>query len=64
MGVLPDPNLHGGWHLTPIPSPRTMPVNLPFPDYGVTIATLDKDGNVTIKVNQPVPEPVGERPRY
>jgi hypothetical protein len=42
----------------PIPSPRTMPVSLPFSSFGVTIAIMDSDGNLTIKVDQPTPDPV------
>lgn len=36
----------------PIPSPRTMPVNIPFSLFGITIVTMDRDGNVTIKLDQ------------
>lgn len=36
-----------------IPSPRTLPVNLPFSNFGVTVAVLDQYGNLTIKVDQP-----------
>jgi hypothetical protein len=39
-----------------IPSPRTLPVNIPFSNIGITIVTLDGHGNVTIKVDQPFPE--------
>lgn len=39
-----------------IPSPRTMPVNLPFPTFGVTIAIMDVNGNITIKTDQPTPD--------
>ena len=35
-----------------IPSPRTMPVNIPFSNFGVTVVTMDRDGNVTIKLDQ------------
>jgi hypothetical protein len=41
--------------LSPTPSPRTMPVNIPFSLIGITIVTLDGYGNVTIKVDQPYP---------
>lgn len=41
--------------LSPTPSPRTMPVNVPFSLIGITIVTLDGFGNVTIKVDQPHP---------
>jgi hypothetical protein len=41
--------------LTPvlsIPSPRVMPVNLPFPFSGsFTVAVMDSSGNVTIKTD-------------
>lgn len=40
--------------LTPV-SPRTMPVNVPFSTFGVTIVTMDRDGNITIKVDQTGP---------
>lgn len=40
----------------PTPSPRVLPVNLPFPSFGVTVAVLDRDGNLTIKVDQLQPE--------
>lgn len=38
-----------------LPHPRFVPVNMQMPQFGVTIATLDKDGNLTVKVDQPVP---------
>jgi hypothetical protein len=38
------------------PSPRVLPVNLPISNFGVTIAILDGDGNLTIKIDQPRPE--------
>jgi hypothetical protein len=41
--------------LSSIPSPRTMHVEVPFSTMGVTVVTMDRDGNVTIKVDQ-VPE--------
>lgn len=42
------------WPAIPPPPPvRTVPVNMPIPNMGVTIATLDTLGNVTIKVDQP-----------
>lgn len=41
--------------LQPTPSPRTMPVNIPFSLFGITVVTLDGHGNVTIKVDQPYP---------
>jgi hypothetical protein len=44
--------------LQPAPSPRTLPVNIPFPTMGVTVVTMDKDGNVSIKVDQ-IPTAVG-----
>lgn len=34
--------------------PDWMPVNVPYPSVGVTVATLDKAGNLTIKVDQPL----------
>lgn len=37
------------------PNPRVLAVNVPFPDFGVTVVTMDDDGNVTIKRNQPRP---------
>lgn len=39
--------------ITPTPSLRVLPVNMPFSNFGVTIAVLDRDGNLTIKVDQP-----------
>ena len=49
--------LHTDWgQLSPLPSPRTMLVNMPLPSMGVTIAVLDTQGNVTINVDQPLPE--------
>jgi hypothetical protein len=42
--------------ITPNQSPRTLPVMMPFSSFGVTIAILDSDGNLTIKVDQPKPE--------
>jgi hypothetical protein len=42
-------------YLAPVPSPRFLPVNIPFPMIGITVVTLDGNGNVTIKVNQPCP---------
>lgn len=38
--------------LPSIPSPRTLHVEVPFSNMGVTIVTMDRDGNVTIKVDQ------------
>lgn len=41
--------------------PDWLPVNIPYPSKaseGVTIATLDKAGNLTIKVDQPSEPPV------
>jgi hypothetical protein len=38
-----------------VQSPRTMPVNMPIPTFGVTIAILDSDLNLTIKSGQPRP---------
>jgi hypothetical protein len=35
-----------------IPAPRTMPVNVPFSDFGETIVRMDRYGNITIKVEQ------------
>lgn len=44
------------WPIT-IPPRHSMPVNLPVPFSGmVTIAIMDHDGNLTIKVDQPRPE--------
>lgn len=37
------------------PAPRTMPVNIPLPTIGVTIVTVDRNGNMTIKVDQVAP---------
>jgi hypothetical protein len=39
------------------PSPRYLPVNIPFSLFGITIVTLDGYGNVIIKVDQPYPAP-------
>lgn len=39
---------------------RFMPAYLPFPSMGVTVATLDIGGNLTIKVDQPSEPPVRE----
>lgn len=41
--------------VTPAPSPRFLPVNIPFSLFGVTVVTLDGYGNVEIKVDQPHP---------
>lgn len=42
-----------------IPSPRTLPLVVPLPSYGrVTIAMVDEDGNVDIRVDQPKPTPL------
>lgn len=43
--------------ITTEPAVKTMPVNVPFPQWSdcVTIVILDKDGNVTIKVDQEKP---------
>lgn len=41
--------------IAPSPSPRFMPVNIPFSLFGITIVTLDGYGNVSIKVDQPYP---------
>lgn len=38
--------------IAPNPSPRFLPVNIPFSIFGVTVVTMDRDGNVTIKVDQ------------
>jgi len=37
-----------------------MPVNLPFSNFGVTVAVMDSNGNVTIKVDQPSPPVTGK----
>lgn len=42
-------------NLQPSPSPRTMPVNIPFSHIGITVVTLDGYGNISIKVDQPHP---------
>lgn len=47
-----------GYHPPPyitLPPPRFVPVNMQVPDCGVTVATLDPAGNLTVKVNQPAP---------
>lgn len=45
-----------------IPPRHSMPVNLPVPRYGmVTIAVMDSDGGVTIRVDQARPENVVSR---
>lgn len=36
-----------------IPSPRYLPVNVPFSNFGTTVVTMDRYGNITIKVDQP-----------
>lgn len=41
--------------IQPTPSPRFLPVNIPFSIMGKTVVTMDRDGNVTIKVDQPEP---------
>lgn len=42
---------------TPInPNQRYLPVNVPLPFIGVTIAMVDSDGNVRIKKDQPMPK--------
>lgn len=38
------------------PSPRYLPVNVPFSNFGITTVTMDRDGNVTIKTDQPYPQ--------
>jgi len=44
--------------LGPIPSPRTLSVQVPLPSWGaLTIVTVDEDCNVTIRANQPKPSP-------
>lgn len=43
-------------YLPPTPSPRYLPVNIPFSTIGITIVTLDTEGNITIKVGQPYPQ--------
>ncbi len=48
--------------IAPTPSPRFLPVNIPFSLFGITIVTLDGYGNVNIKVDQPYPDPVGTLP--
>lgn len=47
------PGSYVNFAITPTPSPRVLPVNLPFSTFGVTIAVMDRDGNLTIKVDQP-----------
>lgn len=42
--------------IAPSPSPRFLPVNVPFSNFGITKVTMDRDGNVTIKVDQPFPQ--------
>lgn len=42
--------------IPPTPSSRTLSVNIPFSNIGITIVTLDGYGNVTIKVDQPYPQ--------
>jgi hypothetical protein len=37
------------------PSPRVLAVNMPISNFGVTVAVLDGDGNLTIKIDQPRP---------
>jgi hypothetical protein len=32
--------------------PRVMPVNVPFSTFGVTVVVMDRDGNITVKVDQ------------
>jgi hypothetical protein len=39
-----------------LPSPRTLPVNIPFSNFGITVVTMDQAGNLTIKVDQPFPK--------
>lgn len=48
------------WQVGPVSKsePAFMLVYLPFPSMGVTVATLDKAGNLVVKVDQPAePEP-------
>jgi hypothetical protein len=42
----------------PTPSPRYLPVNVPLPEYDshITIVTVERNGNVTIKTEQNKPE--------
>jgi hypothetical protein len=42
--------------LLSLPSPRTLPVNIPFSNLGVTVVVLDHTGNLTIKVDQVPPD--------
>lgn len=53
-----DPPMGTSWPpvtFQPIPAPRVMPVNVPFSTFGVTVVTMDRDGNITIKVDQVQP---------
>jgi hypothetical protein len=45
--------------VAPTPSPRFLPVNIPFSMFGITVVTLDGHGNVEIKVDQPFPPQPG-----
>jgi hypothetical protein len=51
----PFPPWQSGPFIAPTPSPRVLPVNIPFSNVGITVVTLDGYGNVTIKVDQPYP---------
>lgn len=44
--------------IPPNPSPRYLPVNIPFSNIGITVVTLDGYGNVQIKVDEPYPAAV------
>lgn len=45
--------------------PDWLPVNIPYPSEGVTVATLDTGGNLTIKVDQPLePEELSKPNRF
>ncbi len=55
-----DPPPYYWGYPQPVPTitispPRIMPVNVPFPEWSsnITIVTLDINGNVTIKTEQP-----------
>lgn len=49
------PRTPAQFSISPTPSPRYLPVNIPFSLFGITVVTLDGHGNVEIKVEQPHP---------
>lgn len=58
---MPFPNFPAPSFIAPTPSPRYLPVNIPFSLFGITVVTLDGHGNVEIKVDQPYPVAPADR---